>query len=191
MKTAMYKSWSVPFQLLVLAGFLGGCATINTGSHFDETTNFGAYKSFSWIDDNPYISGDTSMLVSALSRSMIETAIQKELEKKGYTFMEDHARADFVVAYTIGTRESISINSYPATYRGQWGWHVPYSYYYYRDISAHTYTTGTLGVDIFDNESRKPVWHGWAEKTVTQSDRSDPGPTIKEGVAKLFASFPR
>jgi hypothetical protein len=45
-------------------------------------------------------------------------------------------------------------------------------------------------VDIFDNKSGKPVWHGWAEKTVTDSDRSNPGPAIKTGVGGIFESFP-
>jgi len=176
--------------LLILAGLLCSCATINTGSHFDETANFGAYKSFSWIDDEPMISMDSSIPVSALALSMIETAIQSELTVKGYAFAENREDADFVVGYTIGTRENIRVDSYPAHYRGRWGWHVPYSYYYYQDISAHSYTKGTLSVDIFDNESGKPVWHGWAEKTVSQSDREDPTPAIKEGVRMLFESFP-
>lgn len=192
MKNLVEYQWPAKYSmLLMLASFLGGCATINTGSHFDETANFGAYKSFSWIDDDPLISADTSIPVSALAQSMIKSAIQSELEQKGYAFTQDRSDADFVVAYTIGTREKIRIDSYPAYYRGRWGWHVPYSYYYYREISAHTYTRGTLGVDIFDNESGKPVWHGWAEKTVTQSDRADPGPSIKEGIGMLFESFPR
>ena len=192
MRLPVHNPWSARLlMLLILAGFLGGCATINTGSHYDETANFGAYESFSWIDEEPLISVETSIPVSALSRSMIKTAIQRELENKGYEFTPNRTGADFVVAYTIGTRDAIRVESYPADYRGDWGWHVPYSYYYYREVSAHTYTTGTLGVDIFDNESGKPIWHGWAEKTVTQSDREDPGPTIDAGVRMIFESFPR
>jgi hypothetical protein len=178
------------FVLLLLARLLSACVTIRTGSHFDETTNFGAYQSFSWIDDAPYISAEGTFPVSPLTQSMIKSEIQEQLERKGYTYTDDRENADFVVAFTIGTREEIRISSYPPAYRGHWGWHVPYSYYYYRDISAHTYDMGTLGVDIFDNESGAPVWHGWAEKTVTESDRADPRPAIEEGVGKLFAEFP-
>ena len=89
----------------------------------------------------------------------IRNAIQRELQAKGYSFSADRQSADFAVAYTVGTREMIRVDSYPADYRGPWGWHVPYSYYYYHDVSAHSYTQGTLGVDVFDNASRKPVWH--------------------------------
>ena len=176
--------------LLLLASFLNACSTIRTGSHYDGTTNFGAYQSFSWIDDQPYISVASSAMVDPLSLSMIKSEIQKQLEQKGYAFTDDRANADFAVAFTVGTRNEIRIDSYPSHYRGGWGWHVPYSYYYYHDTSVHTYTKGTLGVDIFDNRSSKPVWHGWAEKTVTYSDRDDPGPAIEESVRELFETFP-
>jgi len=169
---------------------ISGCSTISVGSHHDDTINFGAYKSFSWVADDPYISGDRSTMVSPLAREYIRNAIQRELQAKGYSFSADRQSADFAVAYTVGTREMIRVDSYPADYRGPWGWHVPYSYYYYHDVSAHSYTQGTLGVDVFDNASRKPVWHGWAEKAISRSDREDPKPAIDEAVARLFEHFP-
>lgn len=176
--------------LVLIAVLISACATIQTGSHFDETTNFAQYQSFSWIDEDPYIAGDAAVLVSPLAQQQIKDAIQIQLEQKGYSFTQDRGNADFVVSFTVGTREKIRVDSYPVEYRGRWGWHVPYSYYSYRDVSAHTYTKGTLGVDIFDTESSKPVWHGWAEKTVTESDRQDPTESIEAGVRLLFADFP-
>jgi hypothetical protein len=122
---------------------------------------------------------------------MIESAIRTQLQQQGFVFSDVREDADFVLAYTVGTRDNVRIESYPIGYRGHWGWHVPYSHYYFREVSVHNYTKGTLGVDLFDNETGKPVWHGWAEKTVTQSDRDDPGATIEQGVAKLFSSFPK
>jgi hypothetical protein len=186
-----FKRFAALSVLLAFAGLVGACTTINTGSHFDETTDFNAYKSFSWIDEEPLVQADSSMPVSALAQSTIKSEIQSQLEQKGYAFSTDRGQADFVIAYTIGTRQEIRIDSYPAHYRGDWGWHVPYSYYDYREISAHNYTKGTLGIDIFDNESGKPVWHGWVEKTVTESDRDDPRPAIAEGLGKLFEYFPK
>ena len=176
--------------MVVFAALVAGCATIQTGSHFDETTDFSAYRSFSWIDEDPYITGDAVTLVSPLAQEQIKDAIRSELERIGYAFTDDRGNADFVVSFTVGAREKIRVESYPVQYRGYWGWHVPYSVYYYREVQTHSYTLGTLGVDIFDNESGKPVWHGWAEKTVTQSDREDPSKSITAGVASLFEKFP-
>lgn len=176
---------------MAAAGLLTACETISTGSHYDETTNFAAYRTFAWIDEPPYIADASSVRVSPLTQSKIQNAIQAQLEQKGYSFIEDRDKADFVVAYTVGTREKIRTTTYPVGFHGSWGWHVHGSYYYVRETSEHRYTEGTLGVDIFDASSRKPVWHGWAEKTITESDREDPSSVIREGIARLFESFPR
>jgi len=185
------RFWPRLSILVACSGILSACETISTGSHYDETTNFGAYQTFAWIDEVPYISVESAYRVSPLSQSKIAQAIRIQLEQKGYSFLDDRENADFVVAYTVGTRDEIRVSSYPAGYRGAWGWHVYGSYYYVREYTEHSYTKGTLGVDIFDGESRKPVWHGWAEKAISESDRKDPDAVIQKGVAKLFESFPR
>ncbi len=178
------------FTILLVPFLLIACATISTGSHYDKTTDFGAYKSFSWIDTSPLIASSNSRPVSARAQSIIAAEIRRQLEYAGYSYIDNRDAADFVVGFTVGTRDEIRIDSYPRYYRGHWGWHVPYSYYEFHEVSAHSYTKGTLGVDIFDSRSAKPVWHGWAEKTITSSDRQDPDTSIQAGIAKLFESFP-
>jgi hypothetical protein len=185
--------WLLSFAFGLAASSLAGCTTISTGANYDETTNFGAYKTFSWISEDPYIvaAGATDAPVSPLTRSKIQNAIRTGLEAKGYTFLEQRDGADFVIAFTIGARQEISVDSYPAPYYGAWGWHVRGSRYYVHELSTHTYTKGTLGVDVFDGASKQPVWHGWAEKTVTQDDRKDPTPAINAAVTKLLEEFPK
>ncbi|MDH4124913.1 MAG: DUF4136 domain-containing protein [Gammaproteobacteria bacterium] len=188
------RSWALLFVSCASAiAVLVGCSTISTGAHYDETTNFGAYKTFSWIGASPYVTAanDSEPAVSPLTRSKIEAALRAGLEAKGYQFVEQDGQADFVLAYTIGTRQEISIDSYPAPYYGAWGWHVRGSHYYVNEVSAHSYTRGTLGVDIFDADSKQPVWHGWAEKTITDDDRKDPSAAINAAVTKLLEAFPK
>ncbi len=180
-----------PAVVALLALLLGACATIQTGSHYDESTNFGAYETFSWIDDEPYVADGASPRISPLTQSKIAAAIRAQLEQKGYSFVAERDGADFVVAFTVGTRDRIRVESYPVEFRAYRGWHIYGSHYYVRETRVHSYTEGTLGVDIFDNASRKPVWHGWAEKTITESDRRDPSAAIEEGVGMLFEAFPR
>lgn len=183
------RPFAVPLLLLGLLA-LSSCATIDTGAHYDETNDFGAYETFSWVDDDPYVRDDGAQ-VSPLSQRKIEEAIRSELQRLGYTYVEGRNDADFAVAYTVGTRERIRVDHYPAHFRGLWGWHLPFSRYYVHEYRPHSYTRGTLGVDVFDVESGQPVWHGWAEKTITESDREDPSEAIRESVAKLFEEFPR
>ena len=170
---------------------LFGCTTLTTGSHYDETVNFGAYDSFSWVSDVPYVVDDRAIRVSPLTQSKIQQEIQSQLEHAGFSYTENRAAAGFLVAYTVGTRDRIEVSSYPVEYPGNWGWHVYGSHFYVREISEHSYTEGTLGVDIFDGETNKPVWHGWAEKTISASDRQNPGKLVESGVARLFKNFPR
>ena len=115
--------------VLLCSAVIGGCATISTGSHYDETTNFGEYQTFSWVSDTPYIYGGGDPRISPLTQSKIQSAIRDQLQQKGYRYVADNQDADFAVAYTVGTRQEVRVDSYPAGYRGSWGWHVRGSYY--------------------------------------------------------------
>jgi len=180
-----------PASILLLGLFLTGCATIKTGSHHDETVSFDGYRTFSWIADEPLIVGTGGPSpVSPLARKKIADAIEHELTRRGFMFTADRQTADFVVAYTVGTRDRIEATSYPSAYRGAWGWHLYGRYYYETEVVHRMYTEGTLGVDIFDGETKAPVWHGWATKTISAPDRQNPSQIIQKAVTALFARFP-
>jgi hypothetical protein len=179
-------------SLIAFTSLAAGCATISAGAHYDETTNFGLYKSFSWIDDQPLFVGsdDTGIIVSPLTQMKIQQAIRSGLENKGYEFVDNQEKANFIIAYTIGTRQETSVSSYPDAYYGLCGWHVCGSHYYVHEASAHNYTKGTVGVDIFDGTVNKPVWHGWAEKAITTGDENKPVSSIEAAIREMLVSFP-
>ncbi len=185
------KRTTILVAILVLGALLSGCATIKSGSHRDESANFSDYVTFAWIADNPLIvgGGDRSS-ISPLSQKKIVQAIEDELGRKGFTYTADPDQADFVVSYTVGTREKIDETSYPVAYRGNWGWHMYGRYYYQTDVVHRTYIEGTLGIDVFDGKTKQPVWHGWASKSVTSADREDPSPVIQKAVAAIIKRFP-
>ncbi|MCB1662681.1 MAG: DUF4136 domain-containing protein [Pseudomonadales bacterium] len=173
------------FTCLLIGLFLSGCATIKSGSHQDESVSFTDYRTFSWIADNPLILGvGESSSVSPLTLRKISEAIKNELIVKGFVFTENQHAADFVLSFTVGTREKINASSYPSPYSGAWGWH-----YYETDVVHRTYTEGTLSVDIFDGKTKQPVWHGWATKIILTPDREDPSALIKEAVTAIFNKF--
>ncbi len=181
-----------PFLLLVSAGLLvAGCATVLTGhSDYDKKFDFSRLKSFYWM--YPQSSGAVEAAspgISALNLYRIREAIQTDLQAKGYTLADSRKDADFVVSYTVGTRDKVEMDTYyPAYYRGPWYWHP----YYWADagVYARTYTEGTLGIDIFNQKSGTPVWSGWVHKRVLQSDRDNPEPVIREAVAAVLSKFP-
>jgi len=180
------------FAILALLGlFLSGCATINSGSHHDESVSFDRYRTFSWIADQPLIvgSGERSS-ASPLTQKKIADAITGELTRKGFVYTANPETADFVLSYTVGTRDRIEVTSYPGVYQGAWGGRLYGRYYYDVEVEHRMYTDGTLGVDVFDGKTKQPVWHGWATKTISSADRQDPAPSIDKAVTELFADFP-
>jgi len=177
--------------ILATGAILSGCATIKSGSHHDESVAFTDYSTFTWIAENPLILGAGDQpSISPLSQKKIVQAIENELSRKGFTYTADADDADFVVSYTVGTRERIDERSYPVAYRGIWDWHKYGRYYYQTEVVHRVYTEGTLGIDIFDGRSKQPVWHGWARKSVASADRDDPAPVIKKAVAAIIKRFP-
>ncbi|MGB5581898.1 MAG: DUF4136 domain-containing protein [Woeseia sp.] len=183
--------WQIVAGSVLLGVVLGGCATIKTGSHHDEAASFKDFRTFSWIADNSLIvaPGD-SPPISALTQKKIVDAISQELRRKGFVYKADRDDADFVMSYTVGTRDRIEASSYPTPYHGDWGWHLYKRYPYRSEVVHRMYTEGTLGVDVFDGKTKQPVWHGWATKTISTSDRKDPSESINNAVAALFAEFP-
>jgi hypothetical protein len=128
----------------------------------------------------------TDPSASPLFEGRAMKAISEVLQAKGYRFTPNGNNADFVVSFALGARDQIRVNTYPTTYRGNWAWGGPY----YQEVDVRNYTEGTLSVDLFDVKRRQPVWHGWAVKTISSSDRANPSPVIREVIEAILAQFP-
>ena len=89
-----------------------------------------------------------------------------------------------------GSRETLSVDSFPVGFRHDWGWYWYGNDHAFDQWHIQSWTEGTLTIDIFDNSNKEPIWHGWATKTVTTSDRKDPTEAIKLATAKIFHDFP-
>lgn len=191
LKTPSVSRWQLLTTVVTLSLLVGACATVKTGSHRDDNASFSQYRSFSWISDDPLIVGaGGGPAISALTKKKIVVAVEDELRRKGFVQAANRNNADFVLSYTVGTRERIEASSYPSPYQGAWGWHLYGRYYYDTEVVHRMYTEGTLGIDVFDGKSKQPVWHGWATKTISSSDRRDPTAAINESVRAIFSDFP-
>jgi hypothetical protein len=157
---------SLAFVLTLAAG-LTGCESLRVGSDYDHAADFARYHSFTWLPREDY--GVRDPLVVARARD----AIQARLEQMGYTNAADPDAADFAVDFTIGSRERTDIRTYPAPYAGPWYWYGRrwwgYSYWG-TGVDVHRYREGVLAIDVFDAKTHRPVWHGWAKKTLTRKD---------------------
>jgi len=181
---------------LFLLVSVAACETTTTGRvDWDRDVDFAAYRSYAWISDHPLIVAEgTTEVVNPLTEGRVIAAVERELLVKGYTKVAVGGPADFVLSFTIGTRERIRTDSYPDPYfRYSRDWYYPrWRHWHYYDVRTvtRTYTEGTLAIDIFDGEQKIPVWHGWATRLVRGSDIRDPEAAINEAVAAIMANFP-
>lgn len=181
------RAFSLAFALASCFGAVS-CATLRVGSDYYPETDFSGYQSFTWVAESPLIQSESRRVeISALNVRRIRDAIEREFRAKGFEPVSDRDEADFAVSFTVGARDRIEVADYPPYYRGAWRWTPPY---YWPNVDVYMYTEGMLAVDIFDNATREPVWHGWARKEVIGADVRDPEPAINEAVARILADFP-
>ena len=184
-------------MVLILA-LLGACASTFKATHdHDAGHDFSNYQTFAWISKNPMKVGQTATVPNPLLEPRIMSALEKALVAKGYKWVGDAASADFVISFTVGSREEIKVDSYPSMSAGYgrayprgWGWGGAYYGVSTTETSVRQYTKGMLAVDIFDVKERRPVWHGVATKTINESDRENSDETIKAAVDAIVVGFP-
>jgi len=171
----------------LLTVMLADCASLKVGSDFDANANFSGYHSFSWMPREHH--GTSNPLVVQRAHD----AIEAELKRKGFSYSENAAAADFVVDFTIGSHDRVDIDSYPAPYAGPWIWSYPgwWGHRYWGDeVDVRQYREGTLSIDVFDTRSHKAVWHGWATKELSRADIERSQHPIQAAVATVLEKFP-
>jgi len=177
---------------------LGACASTFKATHdHDANHNFSNYQTFAWISKNPMKVAATASSYNPLLEPRIMSALEEALGTKGYKWVADAASADFVISFSVGSREEIKVDSYPSMaagygmgYPGHWRWGGTYYGYGATETSVRQYTKGMLAVDIFDVKDRRPVWHGVASKTINESDRENLDETVRAAVDAIVAGFP-
>jgi Domain of unknown function (DUF4136) len=173
--------------LAMAAGLaLSACATLRVASDFDHGASFAGYHSFAWMPRERH--GSANPLVVQRAHDAIDT----ELKARGFSAASDSASADFIVDYTIGSRERTDVQSYPAGYvMPEWGYRGWWGYPYWgSEVDVRQYREGTLSIDVFDGRSHRAVWHGWARKELTRSDVEHSEAPIREAVAAVLSRFP-
>ncbi len=181
--------------VLALGLMLAGCQTPIQGHHeFNTQAPWDRYGSFAWVTSEPLIrpmagvASGQDQRISPIMEQTIRRAVERTLAQKGFQQRRDPRSADIVVSFSLGTRDKIEVESYPA--RAGYGYgRYGYGGGYYSDV--RTYTEGTLAIDFFDAQARQAIWHGWASKRVSSSaDQAQRTATLNEAVGAILESFP-
>jgi hypothetical protein len=154
--------WS--FLGLAAALAVGACASTQTvSSDIPPGANLAAYKSFTFI--NPTSSPSGNPVAYERVRRGVETALMS----KGYA---ESNSADLSVIITLGKQDKTDVVTY--------GFGAP--------ADVYQYTEGKVSVDVFNTNTRRPLWHGQTDRAINPSG-ADPA-TIDAAVASMMAKFP-
>ena len=121
----------------------------------------------------------TRLGLPAIPEAAETVAVARELESRGLKFKAEGA--DVSVQITVYHREKKELyNSYYPYYN---------PYYYRGGPMVYNSLERAIAVDIYDNDSRKQVWHSAAigELEYNTQKREERMPEV---VAKLFKDFP-
>ncbi len=184
-------------SIVILLAFMAGCATNSAKVNFDQNTEIDTknYKTFAWLTKGKIMA--PAIDFNPVMKERVDDSIEQAFIAKGYQLIEDPEQADFTISYTVGNRDKIKVNSYPATYNSGFGWGRGYygARGYYGSMSMGTetsvrqYTEGKLAIDVYDVKTRQPVWHGWATKRLTSEDKQSPSASLNETVIQVVNQF--
>lgn len=168
---------------------LTGCATnISTQTDYDRSVSFDQYQKFAWISDSPLaVPPKIAASISPFTEKRIQQAIQSELTGRGYVFVSDREAADLTVAFSIGARRELSVDSYPVAYRSGWPWAPAIVG---NEVSVENSTEGSLAIDFFDRRTKQPIWHGIAKKKLSTADENLTTSIIQDSVREVLKPFP-
>ena len=175
--------------IFLLAGYaLSGCNDNNLRSDYDHEADFGAYKTYNFIEG---AGGDYEGYESLFTQYMI-TAIKLEMENRGYVISDN---PDLLVNFSSQLQEKTKVTQtstapppyygYRGGYYGSWG-----GYGYGTQTHVSQYTEGTFNIDLIDARKKQLVWEAVGIGRVTEKKLKNLEGAVKEGVPRFFALYP-
>jgi hypothetical protein len=153
----------IPMLIISLVALAGCGAPVRIFSDIDNTGNFEQYRTYNFLD---FTEGNQKT-INQIELERIRVAIARELEKRGLDFMEEGA--DVSVQVTVYHREARD--------------------YFYGYPGAYNYMERAIAVDMYDNQTRKQVWHCAAVGELVY-DPEKRAERLPEVAARIFERYP-
>lgn len=180
------------FSLLVFMVSCSSTFDTRVDAYKNDEVDTSNYKTFAWLNESKILIESDNL--NPVMKLKVDDEIENAFIKKGYRLINDPESADFTISYTVGSRDKITVNSYPSSYSSM-GWGRGYYGGYHRSFSygtetrVTTYTEGKLAIDIFDVKTHQPAWHGVGVKKITSDERDEPGEVINLIVNQVIGQF--
>lgn len=178
---------------LLLTFTISGCSSgSNIRADYDRGANFGAYKTYNFMENAGPQAGNYESFFS----QYMKAAIEIEMENRGYTKADD---PDLWINFNGILQEKTKVRTTPSSpsmgmggyygYRG--GYYDPWGGYGYgTETHVSQYTEGTFNIDLVDNERDQLIWEAVGKGKVSQKDLENLEEGVMEGVPKYFALYP-
>jgi hypothetical protein len=160
------------FVISMLA--LAACSATHVMTDYDPNAQFSAFHTFTLIEREHAFTENPLVLQRTYD------AIRAELSSKGFTYVSNLPQADFAVDFTVGASDRLDVRDPVSGGSGAWG----------NQVDVRLYREGTLAIDVYDARSRRPVWHGAAEKKLSSYDIEHSAELIRDTVTAVLADFP-
>lgn len=148
---------------------------------YDRSVNLKQFKTF-WVQPEKNMTQDP-LLGSELNRRRITDAVVQAMEAKGYRL--DESRPELVVRYLTDVKDRQQVRSNNMS--PYWWWYGPQN-----NISTYSYEEGRFIVNIYQNNSDKMIWQGWASgKLKAPSKRDDRAAMMQGIIGDILRSFPQ
>lgn len=183
----LMRGWAVIFIFI-----LTGCSSSpKVLSDHDPQADFGSYNTFAWAQPNPLVTVKSQGLVSPMVERHMMNSFESAMLNKGIRRTDNRDEADLLVVFSVGSRDQVRIDNYgTAGYGGYTGGRRGYRWGGYQQVSVRQKTKGQMSVDLYDNKTHEPVWHGTTSKTITSSDKERPEAVIDLLMRAIIDAYP-
>ncbi len=161
----------------------------------DESTNFSAYKTYTWVHTSATQEDDSDRAV-AYADIGVRNAVNAELRKSGWQETEENP--DVLLSYDILVESGVERKSDPV-------YSSPFTRYYFNPrtrrwnsiyfpsqfMGYQSYEVpvkeGTITISIVDARTDKAVWQGWTTENMNYARFT--GDEIARAVKNIFREF--
>ena len=180
---------------ILLVAVLSSCTASRTAVDYDPGVDFTDYRTYQWgAPEAVGLAGPEDPRVSPVARERMRLAIDQALLARG---LVRESPPDFLVTLRTGLHDRQYVDTW-----GPWGpdpvwWrrghrHRPFGPFGYDPFfgrtTVRTVTEGTVALDMFDAETRQPIWHGHASRVVGRDDIHPAD--VERMVSAVLADFP-
>ena len=165
-------------RTVVLSALLVCTASLwaqKTSVDWDRSTNFSQFKTFEWIHQ-PQGSGFWQQRAVEM--------VNAQLAAKG--LRQVSSNADLAVSLNGATRTQRDLNTFYSG-MGGWGWYGMGGGT--ATTTEHVYQVGTLVLDFFNGHTRKLVWRGIAQDSISDKPEKNQKKLTK-AIDKLMKKYP-